>query len=83
METLKFFKERGNILKFCRFIPTTIEVNDKKEETFLNFGDILLVCPPSKVRGIICFRFSNPIDLARLNQLLKDEEVGSDPFIKC
>ena len=46
----------------------------EKETFFLNFGDISVSNPPSKVQGdLFTHYFSNPLDIVRLNQVMKDE----------
>ena len=59
----------------CSFIPETNEISDeRKRNTFLNFGDISVFNPPSKVQGnLFTHDFSNPLDIAIINQATKDE----------
>ena len=63
-------------------MPTTIGIEYENCETFfLNYGDIEVLSPPSKVKGDLFLKdFSYPIDLVRLLQVMKDEE-GEDPEI--
>lgn len=51
----------------CGFMPPTIEIKDKKRgNIFLNFRDIKLIDPPSKVKGALFVKdFTNHIDVVR------------------
>ena len=59
----------------CGFNSTTIEIFDERRgNIFLNFGDISIFNPPSKVQGnLFTHDFSNPLDIVRINQVMKDE----------
>lgn len=63
----------------CRFMPSTIQIiNVNRRNIFLNFGDIEVVNPPNITKGPLCISdFTNPLDLVRLNQVMKDEGVHS------
>lgn len=63
----------------CRFMPSTIEIIDvNRRNIFLNFGDIEVMDPPNITKGPLCISdFTNPQDLVRLNQVMKDEGVHS------
>ena len=63
----------------CGFMPSTIEIKDGKQgNIFLNFGDIEIIDPLSKVKGALFTRdFTNHIDVVRLNQVMKDEGINS------
>lgn len=60
-------------------MPLAIEIIDvNKGNIFLNFGDIEIMDPPNITKGFLCLsNFTNPLDLARLNQVMKDEGVSS------
>lgn len=59
------------------FYTCHLEINDEtRENIFLNFGDIEALGPPNVVKGDLQVKdFSNPIDLIRVNQVMKDEDV--------
>lgn len=66
LNLLNVFEAKIQVKKnLCGFIPSTIEISDKKRgSTFLNFGDIESIEPPGKVKDELCVKdFSNPFDL--------------------
>ena len=66
----------------CGFVPATLEITDfNRGNFFLHLGDFEQIEPPPLTKGHLSFEdFSNPFDLQRLNQTLKDEGVVDDSF---
>lgn len=61
----------------CGFIPATVEIKDAKRGILLNFGDIEIMEPRTKVHGDLLVKdFTNPIDIVRLRCVLMDEEIN-------
>lgn len=61
----------------CGFVPSTIEIIDvNRGKIFLNFGDIEIM-DPRNITSLCLSNFTNLLDLASLNQVMKDERVNS------
>lgn len=57
-------------------MPSTIEIIYNRGNLFLNFGDVEASDPPSISTGPLFINdFTNPLDLLRLKQVMRDEGV--------
>lgn len=61
-------------------MPSTIEIiNHNRGNIFLNFGDTEALDPPTITTGpLLVNDFTNPLDLLRLKQVMRDEGVHSN-----
>ena len=77
----RVFLNKKSLLIHCLQRATLEITYFKRGNFFLYFGDFKQFEPPPLTKGDLSFEdFSNPFDLQRLNQALKDEGVVDDSF---